>query len=289
MSKKADVISPPKNSGSHRCLQNFHGLGKLRKNRRVFAATLVTEDMKPGLRQSSRRCHTSARVFLVDLQISRPEAGDHHDFLPPIHHASIPSRPAISHQWYVNSIALCRRLIEVARPTLVRSSPVLLTQQRRWVQTENIPAVEADSIVAAQRKNRPISPHLTIYKPQITWYLSSLHRITGAILSGGTIPHSRSDLLLFFLFEGSTLTCVTGIYVFGATYLASPLLGWHLDVASIAAAFGSLPVAAKVGIKGLIAFPFAFHSINGLRHLTWDTGRGNDLLVIDTENSSLEE
>ena len=56
--------------------------------------------------------------------------------------------------------------------------------------------------------------------------------------------------------------------------MIAPYLGWHLDVASMAAAFGSLPVAAKLGIKSFIAFPFAFHSINGLRHLTWDTGAG---------------
>jgi succinate dehydrogenase/fumarate reductase cytochrome b subunit len=42
----------------------------------------------------------------------------------------------------------------------------------------------------------------------------------------------------------------------------------------MAAAFGSLPVAAKVGIKSLIAWPFAYHSINGVRHLVWDTGAG---------------
>jgi succinate dehydrogenase (ubiquinone) cytochrome b560 subunit len=62
--------------------------------------------------------------------------------------------------------------------------------------------------------------------------------------------------------------------VFGAAYLVSPVFGWHLDVATMAAAFGSLPVAAKIGIKGLIAFPFSFHSINGVRHLVWDTGAG---------------
>ena len=65
-----------------------------------------------------------------------------------------------------------------------------------------------------------------------------------------------------------------GVYVFGAAYLVSPLFGWNLDVATMAAAFGSLPVVAKVGIKSIVAFPFTFHSINGLRHLTWDTGAG---------------
>jgi succinate dehydrogenase (ubiquinone) cytochrome b560 subunit len=103
-------------------------------------------------------------------------------------------------------------------------------------------------ILVAQRKNRPTSPHLSIYRPQITWYGSISHRLTGAILSGG-------------------------FYVFGAAYLVSPLFGWHLDSATLAAAFGSLPVLAKVGLKGLVAFPFTFHSFNGVRHLVWDLGK----------------
>lgn len=41
----------------------------------------------------------------------------------------------------------------------------------------------------------------------------------------------------------------------------------------MAAAFGSLPFAAKLLIKFGIAVPFTFHSFNGVRHLVWDTGR----------------
>jgi succinate dehydrogenase (ubiquinone) cytochrome b560 subunit len=105
----------------------------------------------------------------------------------------------------------------------------------------------ADSyqILVNQRKSRPVSPHLKIYKPQIPWILSGLNRITGCIVSGG-------------------------FYVFGAAYLAAPLFGWHMDSASIAAAFGSLPVFAKVATKFVVAMPFTFHSINGVRHLVWD-------------------
>ncbi len=75
-----------------------------------------------------------------------------------------------------------------------------------------------------------------------------MNRFTGAVLSGG-------------------------FYVFGAAYLVSPLFGWHLDSASMAAAFGSLPVAAKVLAKFAVAMPFTFHSFNGIRHLVWDMGR----------------
>ena len=45
---------------------------------------------------------------------------------------------------------------------------------------------------------------------------------------------------------------------------------------SMAAAFGSLPVAAKVAIKLGVALPFTYHSFNGVRHLMWDVGSGLD-------------
>jgi len=61
------------------------------------------------------------------------------------------------------------------------------------------------------------------------------------------------------------------MYIFGATYLAAPLLGWHLESASIAAAMGALPLAVKGGIKFFLAWPFVFHATNGVRHLIFDT------------------
>lgn len=103
-------------------------------------------------------------------------------------------------------------------------------------------------ILAQQRLNRPVAPHLSIYRPQITWYASALHRITGSAVSGS-------------------------LYVFATAYLVSPLFGWHLESASIAAAFGALPFLAKFLLKFTLAMPFTFHSINGIRHLIWDTGR----------------
>lgn len=103
----------------------------------------------------------------------------------------------------------------------------------------------ADQILAKQRLHRPVAPHLGIYQPQITWYLSSLNRITGVALSGG-------------------------LYLFGLAYLASPAFGWHLESASLATAFAAWPVALKFATKALLAFPFTFHSFNGIRHLMWD-------------------
>lgn len=102
-------------------------------------------------------------------------------------------------------------------------------------------------ILANQRLKRPVAPHLAIYRPQITWYASAFNRITGASLSG-----------LF--------------YVFGAAYLAAPLFGWQLSSAALAAGFAKWPVILKFLAKLTVAFPFTFHSFNGLRHLMWDMG-----------------
>ncbi|KIV92363.1 succinate dehydrogenase, cytochrome b556 subunit [Exophiala mesophila] len=121
--------------------------------------------------------------------------------------------------------------------------------QYRPASSSTVSQSQGQEILAQQRLNRPVSPHLTIYRPQVTWYLSALNRITGVTVSGA-------------------------VYAFGAAYLAAPLFGWHLESASLAASFAALPILVKVGFKAFFAFPFAFHSWNGLRHLLWDTGAG---------------
>ncbi len=95
-----------------------------------------------------------------------------------------------------------------------------------------------------------MSPNLEIYDKQQTWFGGSAwQRITGSIFSGG-------------------------LYVYATAYLAAPLLGWHLESASIAAAVGALPFALKGGLKFFIAWPFVFHALNGVRHLVFDLGIG---------------
>lgn len=64
-----------------------------------------------------------------------------------------------------------------------------------------------------------------------------------------------------------------GLYIFATAYLAAPLFGWHLESASIAAAVATWPVLLKLGLKFVASLPFTFHSLNGVRHLVWDTGR----------------
>ncbi|KAI5307116.1 hypothetical protein KEM56_004325 [Ascosphaera pollenicola] len=142
-------------------------------------------------------------------------------------------------------------------PSLLRTSvlraavgnvPQIRSTASAATDSRAIPGQES-AILAKQRLARPVSPHLSIYQPQITWYGSISHRITGSLMAGS-------------------------LYVFATAYLVSPLLGWHIDSTSLAAAFGSLPFAAKAGIKFLSAGTFSFHLATGIRHLFWDLCKG---------------
>ncbi|CAO3632735.1 unnamed protein product [Cunninghamella blakesleeana] len=113
------------------------------------------------------------------------------------------------------------------------------------------PAAETE-ILRQQRKLRPVSPHLTIYQPQITWYLSAASRVTGAGLGGL-------------------------LYLSSIAYLAAPV-----ESASIVSAVAAAPVAVKVLAKLTLATPFVFHTLNGCRHLIWDTIKFIDIKGVYT-------
>ena len=92
--------------------------------------------------------------------------------------------------------------------------------------------------------SRPLSPHITVYRWQITMALSSLHRITGGLLSLGAFALA---VWLVALASGSgTYAQVREAYASGWFKLL--LIGW--------------------------TFCFFFHLANGVRHLAWDTGAG---------------
>jgi succinate dehydrogenase / fumarate reductase cytochrome b subunit len=98
---------------------------------------------------------------------------------------------------------------------------------------------------------RPISPHLQIYKWQITSVLSILHRITGAALGIGTL------LLAWWL-----LAAASGPHAF-----------------AVAQGF----IASWLGRLILLGFSWAlfFHLCNGIRHLAWDAGYGFDIPTVE--------
>jgi len=93
-------------------------------------------------------------------------------------------------------------------------------------------------------QHRPLSPHLQIYRPQITSVLSITHRMTGVFLSIGSV----------FL----------AAWLWAAAYSEGYYLFWQ----SI--------IVEWYGIAALVAWTLAFyyHLCNGIRHLFWDMGRG---------------
>jgi succinate dehydrogenase / fumarate reductase, cytochrome b subunit len=101
------------------------------------------------------------------------------------------------------------------------------------------------------RIERPLSPHLQVYRPLINMMMSIVHRITGAALYFGTV------LLAWWLTAAAT----------GPAYFDY-----------VSRIFGSLP-----GRVVLIGYTWALlhHMLGGMRHLLWDTGRGFDLKTID--------
>ena len=97
------------------------------------------------------------------------------------------------------------------------------------------------------RGNRPLSPHLTIYRPQLTSVTSILTRITGNALL-------ISALLVVWWF----LAAATSPEYFAVAN--GVLTSW----------FGDLVMT--LSLLGLW-----YHTLAGLRHLIWDQGIGLDL------------
>ena len=94
---------------------------------------------------------------------------------------------------------------------------------------------------------RPLSPHLQIYRWQLTSVLSILHQITGVALTAGTI------LLVWWL-----IAAANGPESFESAQ-------WFLG--------------SWLGLLLLFGWSVAlfYHLCNGIRHLWWDTGSGLDL------------
>ena len=95
--------------------------------------------------------------------------------------------------------------------------------------------------------NHPLSPHLQVYKPQLTTFMSITHRATGIALAVGTL------MLVCWLIAAAT----------GETAFAE-----------VQAFLGSI-----VGRLLLLGWSYAlfYHMCNGLRHLFWDAGKGFEI------------
>lgn len=94
------------------------------------------------------------------------------------------------------------------------------------------------------RGNRPLSPHLSVYRPQVTSITSILTRITGTAL-----------------------------------LLAALLIVWWFLAAATSSAYFAVAdglITSWLGdlIMTLSVWALWYHALAGLRHLVWDTGRG---------------
>ncbi len=105
--------------------------------------------------------------------------------------------------------------------------------------------------MTVSKSQRPLSPHLQIYKPQISSLLSILHRLTGLYLSLGSYV-----LVLWLLFLAFYPQAFLGMYnFFGSFFGKICLISWTLT--------------------------FFYHLFNGVRHLFWDAGKGYDLKTME--------
>ncbi|MED6289620.1 hypothetical protein AMECASPLE_015077 [Ameca splendens] len=96
------------------------------------------------------------------------------------------------------------------------------------------------------RLNRPMSPHITVYKWSIPMAMSITFRGTGLGLSGAISAFAMAALVL------------PGSYTH------------YLDLIHSLSVGPLLIGLAKFGI----AFPLSYHTYNGIRHLYWDIGKG---------------
>ncbi|KAF0280544.1 succinate dehydrogenase, cytochrome b556 subunit [Spiribacter aquaticus] len=95
--------------------------------------------------------------------------------------------------------------------------------------------------------NRPLSPHLQVYRLPFTALTSISHRISGVLLSGGAL------VLVYWV-----VAAAAGPQAYAT---ASSILS-------------SLPVQVLIFLWTFVLF---YHLCNGIRHLVWDVGYGFDL------------
>lgn len=123
----------------------------------------------------------------------------------------------------------------------------------QWCNTRNVtlrvvsapPAKQETHDERNARIGRQLSPHVTIYKFQLPSILSISHRFAGVALTGWGVILAYGSLLMPH--DASHY-----IAALDALQLSSPTL---------------------FCLKFILAFPLAYHTANGIRHLCWDSGK----------------
>ena len=91
---------------------------------------------------------------------------------------------------------------------------------------------------------RPMSPHLQVYKLPFTAWLSILHRATGMMLFLGLL-----------------------LMIVGMAIAAQGAESWQLLQSFLSSSMGKLLLFSVI-------FSLYYHLCNGIRHLFWDIGKG---------------
>ena len=96
-------------------------------------------------------------------------------------------------------------------------------------------------------KPRPLSPHLQVYRPQLTSVMSIMHRASGSVLATGSL------------------------------FVAL----WLVALAAGAAVFNPVADAMRHPLGQLLVFGYSlalvYHGLNGIRHLMWDLRIGLEI------------
>ncbi|XP_022095873.1 succinate dehydrogenase cytochrome b560 subunit, mitochondrial-like [Acanthaster planci] len=100
-----------------------------------------------------------------------------------------------------------------------------------------------------EKLNRPVSPHITIYRFPLPALLSGSHRFTGLGVYAGLAVFGLSANFLPGGFESSLAIVKSWSYGAALLFLTKLYVVW----------------------------PFCYHYMNGIRHMIWDTGRGMDM------------
>ncbi len=103
----------------------------------------------------------------------------------------------------------------------------------------------------AEAPERPLSPHLSIWRWHVTMASSIFHRVTGVALYVGALI---------------------------AAGWAVSLAGGSLSYSAYTSLLGTL--LGKLVLFGLTV-SILYHLANGIRHLVWDSGKGFDLRLAD--------
>ncbi len=93
-------------------------------------------------------------------------------------------------------------------------------------------------------RQRPLSPHLQVYRPQMTSVMSIMHRAAGIVLTTGTLV----------------------------------MTAWLVSLAMGAERYGIVAAALGHPLGQFVLFGYSvaliYHALNGIRHLGWDIGIG---------------